>query len=216
MPQITLTPKTASYGVLANLPTADVSTTCASINPAYYQAMVGNITLTALPGQYMMVKVTLQNAVGAAVRTLRITKADGVTVLIQFAPASQPALPAETTTVYSGRVIIGATSDWANAQLQVSVGAAGDTVVIKANSLVFAYAESCNITDETLFKRNINNIYFLCMQAAQEAVLGKIAAPTAIAFLPVPVNGLITGFKWSANSGNTLYSWDGSSIGIGL
>jgi hypothetical protein len=34
-------------------------------------------------------------------------------------------------------------------------------------------------------------------------------------FTVVEINGLVSGFTWSSNSGNTLYSWSGSSISIG-
>ena len=215
MSNLIFTNKTASYGTLSGLPLVDVSTTCPSINPSYYQAALGTLSPVVVAGQFMIVKVTVQNAVGAAVRTLRITKADGVTVLIQFAPANQPAVPSESTTIYSARVIIGNPADWINCKMQVSAGAAGDVVTIKAGSLVFAFAESCNITDETLVKRNIGSIHFMSMQPTQEAIYGRIGSPSAVQFLTVPVNGLVSGFVWNTNSGNTLYSWDGKTIGIG-
>ena len=215
MANLVFTPKSASYGVLSGLPVDDVSTTCTSINPQYYEALVGTLSPAVSAGQFMIVKVTVQNAVGAAVRTLRITKADGVTVLIQFAAANQPAVPSEATIIYSARVIIENPADWVNCKLQVSAGAAGDVVTVKAGSLVFGFAESCNIIDETLIKRNINNIYFMCLQPVQEAILGKVASPSATQFSTVPVNGIVNGFKWNTNSGNTLYSWNGTSIGMG-
>ena len=209
---ITLTTKTASYGVLAGIPATDVSTLCVAINPAYYDAMTG-LSPAVAAGQFLIVKVAVQNAVGAAVRTLRLIKPDG-TLMLQFPAANQPALPTDSTVIYSSRVIIGNPADWVNLKLQASVGAAGDIVKIIAGSLVFAFAESCNITDESLIKRNVNNVYFMSMQTTQEALLGKVGSPTASAFLPVPVNGLNSGFVWSTNSGMTLYSWDGASIGI--
>lgn len=216
MAQIIFTPKTASYGVLAGLPVVDVSTTCEAINPTYYQALVGTLSPAVVVGQYMIVKVTVQNAVGATVRTLRITKSDGVTVLLQFDAVSQPALPLATTTLFSARVVIGSVSDWTNVQLQVSSNTATDVVIIKATSLVFAFAETCNIVDLSLVKLHINNIYFMTMQPVQEAVLGKVGSASDIAFLTVPVNSMANGFRWDANSGMTLYSWDGSSIGLGV
>ena len=215
MPTLIFTPKTASYGVLSGLPLVDVSTTCSSINPQYYVADVGVLSPTVSAGQFMIVKLTVQNAVGAAVRTIRITKADGITPLIQFAPANQPALPLDSTVIYSARVIIGDPADWINCKLEVSAGSAGDVVTIKANSLVFAFAESCNITDEFSMKRNISNIYFMCLQLNQDSLLGKISSPSATDFLTLPINSLTSDLLWSSNSGNTLYSWDGDSIRIG-
>jgi hypothetical protein len=53
------------------------------------------------------------------------------------------------------------------------------------------------------------------MQPTQEAIYGKMGSPSAVQFLTVPVNGLVSGFVWNTNSGNTLYSWDGKTIGIG-
>lgn len=216
MASIVLTTKTASYGVLASLPTADVSTTCVAINPVYYTAAISGsaISPAVTLGQFVIVKLNVQNAVGAAVRTLRLLKSDG-SVLLNFAAANQPADPSNFTTIFSARAIVTNAADWVNITLQVSAGAAGDIVTIKANSLVFAFAESCNIIDEKLVKRNIGNIYFMCMQPTQEAVLGKIGSPTGIAFGTVAVNGLVSGIQWNTNSGNTLYSWDGSSISIG-
>jgi hypothetical protein len=214
MASLSLTPKTASYGILDSLPASDVSTNCPVINPSYYQAIVGTLSPDVVLGQYLIAKVTLQNAVGASVRTLRITKANGTDVLIQFDAASQPALPSGTTSIYSARVIIEDIADWVNVQLQVSTGAAGDNVVVKADSLVFCFAESCNITNEILIKRNIENIYFCSMQNDKEAILGKVGSTSVIGFTTLQVNGLVTGFGWSSNSGNTLYSWDGSSVGL--
>jgi hypothetical protein len=215
MAQITLTPKTAKYGVLNGLPLTDVTTICPAINPVYYDASVGTLSPAVTTGIYLIVKVTLQNAVGATVRTLRIVKQDG-TLLLQFPATAQPALPLETTTVYSSRVIVTNPSDWVNVKLQVSSGTAGDTVIIKEATLVFAFAELCNITDESLVKRNITNVYFITMQPVQESVLGKVGSVSDTTFLTVPVNGLSTGFRWDTNSGMTLYSWDGSSIGLGV
>jgi hypothetical protein len=215
MAQLTLTPKTANYGVLAGLPTADVSTTCSSINPAYFNVAIPPMSPAVSYDEYMMIKVSVQNAVGAAVRTLRLMKADGVTVLVQFPAANQPADPSNATTIYSTRVTVYNPADWVNVTLQVSAGAAGDVVTIKANSLVFAFAESCNVTDEQNVKRNVGTVYFMTMQPTQEALMGRAGMVGSNEFETVPINGLCSGFKWSANSGNTLYSWEGSTIGVG-
>lgn len=214
MASITLTPKAASYGVLAGLPAADVSTTCAAINPAFYTAGIPAMSPAVQLGQYVIIKLNVQNAVGAAVRILRLLKADG-SVLLTFPTANQPADPSNATTIYSARTIVTNVADWVGITLQVSAGAAGDVVTVKAGTLVFAFAESCNIIDEKLIKRNIGNVYFMCMQPTQEAILGKVASPVSTAFSVVPVNGLSSGLQWNTNSGNTLYSWDGASIGIG-
>ena len=214
MPQLTLTTKTASYGVLASLPTADVSTVCVAVNPTYYTAAIPAMSPAVALGQFIIIKVTLQNGAGATVRTLRLLRADG-SVLLDFPAVSQHALPLGTTTVFSARAIVGNVAEWANVSLQVSSNTAADTVVIKANTLVYAFAELCNIIDEKFIKKNITNIHFMSMQPTQEAVLGKVGSATAIAFGTVVVNGLVSGIQWSANSGNTLYSWSGSSIAIG-
>ena len=214
MASIVLTPKVACYGVLAGLPAADVSTTCVSINPTYFNAAIPAMSPAVQLGQYVIIKMNIQNAVGAAVRTVRILKSDA-SVLLTFPVANQPADPTNATTIFSARAIVTNVADWANITIQVSAGAAGDVVTIKAGSLVFGFAESCNIIDEKLVKRNVSNIYFICMQPVQEAILGKIASPATTTFSVVPVNGLVSGIQWNTNSGNTLYSWDGASIGIG-
>lgn len=214
MASIVLTNKTASYGVLAGLPAADVSTLCVSINPSYYTVNIPAMSPAVSLGQYVIIKMSLQNATGAAVRTVRILKEDN-TVLLTFPTANQPADPSNATTIFSTRTIVTNVNDWVNLTIQVSAGAAGDIVTIKANSLVFSFADCCNIIDTRLVKRNVSNLYFMCMQPVQEAVLGKIAAASSTAFTVVPIHGLVSGFEWSANSGNTLYSWDGASIGIG-
>jgi hypothetical protein len=214
MASIILSNKTASFGVLANIPSADVATTCPAINPSFYTANIPAMSPTVTLNEYIIIKITLQNAVGATVRTVRLIKQNG-DVLIAFAPVSQPALPAATTTVFSTRAVITNPADWVNTLIQVSSGTAGDSVVIKANSVVFGFADSCNITDERLVKRNVSNLYFMSMQPVQEAILGKIGSDIATAFTAVEINGLTSGFEWSTNSGNTLYSWSGSSISIG-
>jgi hypothetical protein len=214
MASIILTAKTASFGVLANLPAADVATICPAINPVFYTAAIPAMSPAVSANQYIIIRMALQNAVGAAVRTVRIIKADG-SVLLTFAPVSQPALPAQATTVYSGRAFVSNPADWVNTQIQVSSGTAGDIVTINANTIVFGFAESCNIADETFIRRNVTNLYFMTMQPPQEAILGKVDSATGISFTTVEINGLVSGFEWSANSGNTLYSWSGSSISIG-
>jgi hypothetical protein len=214
MASIILTPKTAAFGVLANIPTADVSTTCTAINPSFYTAGIPAMSPTVSAGEYIIIRMALQNAVGAAVRTVRIIKANG-DPLITFAPVSQPALPLQTTSIYSARAIVGNPADWVNVLIQVSSGTAGDSVTIKANSIVFGFAESCNLVDESLIKRNITNLYFMTMQPPQEAILGKVDSATGTEFTTVEVNGLVSGLTWSGNSGNTLYSWSGTSISIG-
>ncbi len=214
MASIILTNKTAAFGVLANIPSADVATTCPAINPSFYTANTPAMSPTVVGGEYIIIKISLQNAVGAAVRTVRIIKQNG-DALITFAPVSQPALPAQATTIYSARAFVSNASDFQNVLIQVSSGTAGDTVVIKANSVVFGFAESCNLGDETFIKRNVTNLYFMTMQPVQEAILGKVDSATGTEFTVVEINGLVSGFEWNTNSGNTLYSWSGSSISIG-
>jgi hypothetical protein len=214
MPQLTLTPKSSSYGTLSGLPVSNVSTVCTSVNPAYYTAAVGTISPTVLEGQLMIVKVTVQCAVGATVRTLRITNTAGTVVLIQFPSANCIADPTASVVIFSSRVIIDNIADWVDVKLQVSSNVALDTVQINASSLLIAFAESCNAVDESFIKRNVSNLYFISMQSVQESVLGKIGSPTGTSFITVPINGLSSGFVWSTNSGNSLYSWEGSSIGM--
>ena len=214
MASIILTNKTAAFGVLANIPSADVATTCPAINPSFYTASIPAMSPAVVGGEYIIIKISLQNAVGAAVRTVRIIKQNGDT-LITFAPVSQPALPAQATTIYSARAFVSNASDFENVLIQVSSGTAGDTVVINANSIVFSFAESCNLVDENFIKRNVTNLYFMTMQPVQEAILGKVDSATGTSFTVVEINGLVSGFEWNTNSGNTLYSWSGSSISIG-
>jgi hypothetical protein len=214
MASIILTNKTAAFGVLANIPSANVATTCPAINPSFYTASIPAMSPTVSAGEYIIVRMSLQNAVGATVRTVRIIKQNG-DALLTFAPVSQPALPAQATTIYSARAVVGNPADWVNVLIQVSSGTAGDSVVINANTVVFGFAESCNLVDENLVKRNVTNLYFMTMQPPQEAILGKVDSASGQEFTVVAVNGLVSGFEWSANSGNTLYSWSGSSISIG-
>jgi hypothetical protein len=214
MASIILTNKTAAFGVLANIPSADVSTTCPAINPSFYTASIPAMSPTVSAGEYIIIRMSLQNAVGAAVRTVRIIKQNG-DALLTFAPVSQPALPAQATTIYSARAVVHNPADWVNVLIQVSSGTAGDSVVINANTVVFGFAESCNEVDESLVKRNVTNLYFMTMQPPQEAILGKVDSAVSTEFTVVEVNGLVSGFIWSSNSGNTLYSWSGSSISIG-
>ena len=214
MASIILTNKTAKFGVLANIPSADVATACPAINPSFYTASIPAMSPTVSAGEYIIVRLSLQNAVGATVRTVRIIKQNG-DALLTFAPVSQPALPAQATTIYSARAVVSNPADWVNVLIQVSSGTAGDSVVINANTVVFGFAESCNEVDETLVKRNVTNLYFMTMQPPQEAILGKVDSATSKEFTVVEVNGLVSGFEWSGNSGNTLYSWSGSSISIG-
>jgi hypothetical protein len=214
MASIILTNKTAAFGVLANIPSADVSTTCPAINPSFYTASIPAMSPTVSAGEYIIIRMSLQNAVGATVRTVRIIKQNG-DALLTFAPVSQPALPAQATTIYSARAVVHNPADWVNVLIQVSSGTAGDSVVINANTVVFGFAESCNEVDESLVKRNVTNLYFMTMQPPQEAILGKVDSAVSTEFTVVEVNGLVSGFIWSSNSGNTLYSWSGSSISIG-
>jgi hypothetical protein len=214
MASIILTNKTAAFGVLANIPSADVATTCTAVNPSFYTASIPAMSPTVSAGEYIIIRMSLQNAGGATVRTVRIIKANG-DVLLTFAPVTQPALPLVATTIYSARTVVGNPADWVNVLIQVSSGTAGDSVVINANTVVFGFAESCNLVDETLVKRNVTNLYFMTMQPPQEAILGKVDSASGQEFTAVEVNGLVSGFIWSSNSGNTLYSWSGSSISIG-
>ena len=213
MASIILTPKTASFGVLSGLPSADVSTVCTAVS-TFYTAAIPAMSPTVSLNQYIIIKMSLQNAVGAATRTVRIIKADG-SALITFAPVSQVALPTQATIIYSVRAIVSNPSDWVNTQIQVSSTTAGDTVVIKENTVVFGFAESCNVSDETFIKRNVTALYFMTMQPPQEAIFGKVDSSLGISFTVAEVNGLVSGFQWNTNSGNTLYSWSGSSISIG-
>ncbi len=214
MASIILTNKTAQFGVLANLPLADVATTCPAVSPNFYTANIPAMSPTVTTGEFIIIKISLQNAVGATVRTVRIIKANG-DALLTFAPVTQPALPLLATTIYSARAFVRNSDDWAGISVQVASTTAGDSVVIKADSLVFSFAESCNLTDENFIRRNVNSLYFMTMQPIQEAILGKVDSATGTSFTELAINGLITGLEWNTNSGNTLYSWSGSSISIG-
>ena len=214
MARIILTPKVARFGVLAELPLADVATTCTAVSPNFYTVNLPVLSPSVSTGEFIIIKISLQNAVGATVRTVRIVKSDG-TPLFAFAPVSQPALPLQSTTIYSPRFFVKDASEWENVFVQVASNVAGDTVIVKANSLVFAFAEFCNLVDENFIRRNITTLYFMTMQPVQEAILGKVDSATGISFTELKINGLISGLEWNTNSGNTLYSWSGSSISIG-
>ena len=214
MASIILTNKTARFGVLANLPLEDVATTCPAVFPNFYTINLPVLAPSVFSGEFIIIKISLQNAGGATNRTLRIVKADG-TPLFTFAPVNQPALPLLATTIYSQRFFVKDASEWTNISVQVASTTAGDNVIVKANSLVFSFAESCNLTDENFIRRNVTSLYFMTMQPIQEAILGKVDSATGTSFTELKINGLITGLEWNTNSGNTLYSWSGSSISIG-
>jgi hypothetical protein len=214
MAKIILTPKAAQFGVLANLPSADVATTTPAVTPNFYTVNLPVLSPAVWSGAFIIIKISLQNAGGATNRTVRITKADG-TPLITFDPVIQPALPLLATTIYSKRFFIANAADWETILVQVASTTAGDIVIVKANSLVFSFAESCNIADEHYIRRNITNLYFMTMQPEQEAILGRVDSATGTSFTELAINGLVTGLEWNTNSGNTLYAWSGTSISIG-
>jgi|TARA_R110000796_G_scaffold12037_7_gene40072 hypothetical protein len=214
MATIIITPKVAKFGVLAELPSVDVATVCPAVTPNFYTVNLPVLSPSVTTGEFIIIKISLQNAGGATNRTVRIIRADG-TALLTFAPVVQPALPLLATTIYSQRAFVRNAADWQNVSVQVGSTTAGDSVVVKANSLVFSFAESCNITDEKFIRRNISTLYFMTMQPVQEAILGKVDSATGISFTELEINGLVTGLEWNTNSGNTLYSWSGSSISIG-
>jgi hypothetical protein len=214
MATIILTPKVAKFGVLSGLPLVDVGTTTPAVTPNFYTVNLPVLSPSVNTGDFIIIKISLQNAGGATNRTVRIVRADG-TPLITFDPVIQPALPLLATTLYSKRFFVTNAADWQNVSVQVASTTAGDIVIVKANSLVFSFAEFCNLTDENFIRRNISTLYFMTMQPVQEAILGKVDSASGTSFTALEINGLVSGLEWNTNSGNTLYSWSGSSISIG-
>ncbi len=115
MASIILTPKTASFGVLSGLPSADVSTVCTAVS-TFYTAAIPAMSPSVSINQYIIIKMSLQNAVGAATRTVRIIKADG-SAFITFAPVSQVALPTKATLIYSVRALFSNPAVWVKSNI---------------------------------------------------------------------------------------------------
>jgi len=105
-------------------------------------------------------------------------------------------------------------ADWVDIRLFVeAISGAPRIFEIEANSILYLKAESINITNE-IGKKNLTDISFYS-SGVSEGINGKVSDRENLDFINVNMDNQIANkLEWSGNSGDTIYSWGGNTIGF--
>lgn len=149
---------------------------------------------------------TLRSSVNGTIAFLEFRESDGVTVLgnaqttsINYTKIKTPVLKNVSGAPITGiRLFIKATST--------------RICYIQGTSFYWVGAESNNTSDVIGVKRQVDNLYIF---GSAETINGNIANTTVdLGMTVIPIDGIMSSFVFSANSGNLIFAWDGSTIGV--
>ena len=215
--ELALTTITDSHGkITPNLPTSDVNTVITVANN-YYQCTLGGTLSPTIPADNfysfgLWAKVTS----GSSFMQAQLRKSDGVTVIASTQNQSSPTAGTWYWLNFRGVNKNTTPADLVNCQLWVkSSGTHGVTFTTQQDSLVFFHADKTNAGDEVGMKRMVNTVYFISCNTS-EGILGIKSTANAVDedFIGVDYDCVTESIQWTANSGSTLYSYGGASIGI--
>ena len=209
MASLVLTPKTAVKSITTDMAFPTVENTKTDANPAVYDEVTNfaghGISIPDLA--YYALALDLK-AVAGQTCTVQFRASDGVTVLCTASRTNTAYGRAWANVVQN---TTGAPITGIRAYYKSSVGF-GDPFV-KEDSLSFVYGDFKNTTDELSIKYQVDTLSFFCCSSA-EGMLGIIGNPLNDGFSELTPKTVMNGFIWSANSGNTIYTWTGSKIGV--
>lgn len=199
-PSLTLTTKQFNTEV-QNPVTAQFSTT--SVN---YVDVTGSQITAGIAGK-LGVKALFRdtgNPVTRDAKLINITK--GTSIELTYGGSS-------TGTVRSLTTIDVDVGDQLKLQVKVTGGSGVQDLIINANSIFYFIAPFTNATD-FFVKAHVTKFRIIGLGGA-EGIHGVISdMKDDDDFQEIDVNGVMSRFIFSANSGKLLFDWSGSSIGV--
>ena len=189
-----------------DLPVADVETITIATG-VYIQCLVGTISPAIQAGDYFVMEMFAK--VGNSNHTFRVKDKNGV-VLYTSPQFNDTSFVKKVTKPI--KVIDPADFNGMTIEMQ-SGSVFPRTFTIQQDSIKFYMADSVNISDERGIKRQVSQIKFYATSIA-EAINGVKSNPSDEDFVTYDADGVMSSFIWSANSGDTLYSWAGNKIGV--
>ena len=211
MTTLTLTPKSLRKGVISEtLPVGNVATVV--LGDTYTQvALGGTYTVALLPSEFLFVRAKFKSSVAGTNLYFVIRKSDGVTVLFQSAFTAISSTVFTTIKTATPLQVVN-TADWVNCQVWIYSNLPA-TITMEGSSLKEIYADSNNLTDIVGIRINVTDFFFYSV-GASEGINGKLSNQTDEDFIELDVDGIISSIIWTGNSGNTIFSWGGSKIGV--
>lgn len=204
------TPQTSNRAKFtSSIPTSDKNS--GSIGASVWTEIILGSTLTFTPvvGTFVSVRARLKISASDTV-LFRILKSDGVTVL-----STSPSVAMGTSFIEIATLPIKVlnVADWTGIRIQVEHLTGTRTITLETNSMWMYQGDFVNITDEIGIVYNILSLDFISIDVS-ESIQGKSSFLSDDDFTNVNYSGIVKRLVWSGNSGNTIYSWSGSKLGV--
>lgn len=212
MASLLLTPKSTVHGkITPNLPTSDVVDNIVTFNVFQEVTLGGTLSPAVLLDDFVIIR--LQGKVASGTGKWRVTKTDGVTVLGTFVPS--PISNTSFVKLLTAVIKVTDVADWVDIKIQTTNGNQSVDNTTKQDSIEIFRAESRNSTDVNGVKRHVNSIFFFS-GGTSEGIGGLLSDKADDDFTELVLNEIMSSFIWSANSGNTIYSWSGLGVGVSV
>ena len=212
MPSLVLTPKTAVKSKWDGvLPSADITVvntgTPSSVEVTGNGFGAGLVNIPNLTvGQKIAIRIKITRNTGGGTATFSVRKADGITTLISSTMNGVAFLHLVTT--------VTSLADWQGIRFYIDSGGNGQNHTVHAETLLSFTAEFSNNTDILNILYLIDKVYMI---GDGEYLQGVQTSTQDTDWVEVDYgNGAVSGLVFSANSGNLLFTWDGSIVGVSV
>ena len=212
MTQLVLTPKSIrAYKYSSTFPTGDGNFSAGVADTYVYADTPIVLNPVVVANDYLVFRAKIKsNQTGTL--TMRIQKSDGTTLILTTVAVAVTGGGAYST-VTSLPILVTNVADYVNCKVQAKNSTGSASITIESASCVMFCADSINITDDVRSKRTITDLQFFSASVS-EGLNGKMSTKEDTTFTSLGITGILNSFIWTANSGNTIYSWGGSQIGV--
>jgi len=213
MPSLVLTPKIGSKSKWDNaLPTNDIVKALGGGTTQEYTTEGLGVGLIDIPnlivGTKVKIRARLSSTGTGGTNTFSIRKADGVTIL------GSQTFSVNTTAFVSITILITNLTDFEGLRFFISDSGNANTVTLHQSTLRSFSAEFSNSTDILNILYLIDKVYMI---GDGEYLQGVQTSTQDTDWVEVDYgNGAVSGLVFSANSGNLLFTWDGSIVGVSV
>lgn len=210
MPSVFLTPQTSNKAKFqSSIPLSDKSTGLISASILTEIVLGSTLTFTPVVGAFVSVRVRMKLS-NSDTALFKVYKSDGVTVL-----ASSSIVSIGTTFIEIATLPVKVTnvSDWTGIRIKAEHFTGSRDITIESNSIWMFQGDFTNLTDEIGIVYHILSLDFISVDLP-ESIQGKTSTLSDDDFTNINFSGIVKRLSWSSNSGNTIYSWSGSRVGI--
>ncbi len=210
-----LTTKTAAYGrVTTTTPATDASDTIAVQNVYQEVTLGGTLSPSGWStGHFVVMKLKAKSS-SSSTMTFELRESDGSTVIFTTEGVST-GVDTYKTYYMATPVQITGTENFTACRLYVKQSNSTYTYTVQEDTIEFFYAEYKNDSDVSNIAWQVDSVYFISASGG-EGFNGKLSLGSMeeTTFVEYAVNGVMKGITWTGNSGDTLWSWAGSTIGV--